>query len=666
MIGTIRQQMKKSGVKIILWLTLFSVAGGSIASFISFSRRFRANSMGTVNEQDIGFAEFRRKFAEVQHISQEVRKMYGPQADMILRLWGLDKSPDEYALDALVLEKVIQSAANGTGAQVNREYLNAKLRDPFFIRQYLGTIIPPQAIMNGTLDATILKYALQHQGISEQEFEEILDDTMRRVLFSHLVEAGVYVPKSSIRHAYEQEYTKRKFGVLALPLNEFLKKIKEQSLSEKEIETYYDKHKEAYRIPEKRSGHLWAFDPDSFGIMVSDKDIETAYNQRKRTTFIEKPEEYKLQYILMFHSGDEKDKIETRRKAQEVLKKVRAKPESFTELTRDPNVNNAGSDGGKTVTVPHGKYPALDQAVASLKPNEISIVFDAPVRFLGKDSFKLPSFVIVKLIGKNEATYKPLSKVRDELAKSLKQEKFAHEFNTHAQRVISQSADLPEVFKKFVQEKRSKESDVQNITADGSLRSERLFNLDKKGAKAFYEENGKGYIIELTDIVKSTIPPLNAVKEKVKNDLLTKKAQDEIQKEITDVLSKIKEKKQSLKEAAQSLPIKGDYFVTDLIDPQKPDSVKKLQEKKLPVHKIMGLTELHAVTHELNGQGGYVMELLEKESFNEKDFNEKKKQLEQVLRQQELGPLQKSFIDALKARATVVLNKDMIRFAGRK
>ena len=78
MIGTIRTQMKKRGAKIILWLTLFSLAGGSFITFFRFSRRFKTDSIGTVNDQDIGFSEFRRKFAEAQHIVQEVRKMYGP------------------------------------------------------------------------------------------------------------------------------------------------------------------------------------------------------------------------------------------------------------------------------------------------------------------------------------------------------------------------------------------------------------------------------------------------------------------------------------------------------------------------------------------------------------------------------------------------------------
>ena len=46
MIGSIRRQMQKRGAKIILWLTLFSLAGGTFITFFKFSSRFNSNSLG--------------------------------------------------------------------------------------------------------------------------------------------------------------------------------------------------------------------------------------------------------------------------------------------------------------------------------------------------------------------------------------------------------------------------------------------------------------------------------------------------------------------------------------------------------------------------------------------------------------------------------------------
>ena len=140
------------------------------------------------------------------------------QADMVLGLWGLDKKPDEYAMESLISEKVVQSAADALGAQVNKEYVQTKLRDPLFIREHLGNIIPQQALANGTLDVTVLKYALQRQGISEEEFEYMLVDAMRRALWQKLIEGSLYVPRTALKNAYERDYLKKKFGTLRLPL----------------------------------------------------------------------------------------------------------------------------------------------------------------------------------------------------------------------------------------------------------------------------------------------------------------------------------------------------------------------------------------------------------------------------------------------------------------
>ena len=131
--------------------------------------------------------EFRRKYAEVLQSIQQIRQMYGPQAEMVLKMYGLDSKPEEFVQESLITEKVMQSAADQLGAEVSKEYVQTKLRDPLFVREYLGNLIPPQAIVGGTLDVVALKYNLQRLGMTETEFEEALYETMKRVLLEHLV-----------------------------------------------------------------------------------------------------------------------------------------------------------------------------------------------------------------------------------------------------------------------------------------------------------------------------------------------------------------------------------------------------------------------------------------------------------------------------------------------
>lgn len=655
MIGTIRQQMQKRGAKIILWLTLFSLAGGSFITFFRFSRRFGADALGVVNDKEIGFQEFRRKYAETQHIVQEVRRMYGPQAEMVLAMWGLDKKPDEFTLEALISEKVTQSAADKLGAQVSKEYIQAKLHDPLFVREFLGGIIPPQAMATGMLDVTALKYALQQQGISEEDFETTLVETMKRALLQRLVEGAVYVPRSALKQAYEQQYEKKKFATIQVPLSEYIKRAKAEKLTDGEIDKYFDEHKESYRIPEKRSGKLWSFDSDSYGVLVSDKDIEDAYNKRKRS-FIEKPEEYVIQHIVLkVDKKDAEKKIEIRREAQELLKQLKEKPESFEAVA---NKHSQSKDKGTVVTLKKGSLePAVDRALAPLQPKEISHVIETT-----------EGFEIVKLVSKKEPTFKPLDKVKEALLKSLKQEKFTTEFNVAAQRVVSQARDLPEVFKKFIEERKGKESTLTDVTQDASIQKERLFSLAAKGDKGYYEDEGKGYLIEVTHITPSMIPSIDSIKEKIMQDIYAQKASKALEADLTTLKNKLKESKGVLtSNSAKSVfgDAKFEFGTTDWVDPQNYQELKKLEDKKLPARAMGLLTKVHSTMQEVTPEGATFVQLLEIEPFNAAEFEKKQSMIDMQLRQAQTRSLQNGFTEALRSHAKIDINKDLLRQVGR-
>ena len=356
--------------------------------------------------------------------------------------------------------------------------------------------------------------------------------------------------------------------------------------------------------------------------------------------------------MFPFDPKNEQQKIEVRRQAQEVLKQAKEKPEAFETLA---NKYSKSADKGTIIQVKRGGVGGVFEHTAfTLALNDISPVVETP-----------KGFEIIKLVNKKEPVFKPLEKVKDQLLKSLKQEKFAAEFNKTAQRVISQASDLPDVFTKFIAERKGKESTLENVTRDGSVLKERIFGLARKGDKGFLEEEGKGVIVELTAIAPSVFPSLAAVKEKVTQDIHNEKARKALEADIQSLRARMKEKKQSLQDVAASASVKGEYAVTDWVDPQNPSTVRKLDEKKLPAQKMVALTKVHATTQAVTPDAGYIAELLEIDPFNQADFEKKKPALELQVRQEEAAPLQRSFIDALRSRAKVEINKDLIRYGAR-
>lgn len=636
MIGSIRKHIQKRGTKIILWLTLLSLAGGSFFSLIRFSRRFGSvDALATVNDYDIGLMEYRRKFISLSHFIQEIRRLYGPQAEEALKLWGLSDKPDQAVLENLIQEKALQSSADALGGRVSKEYLTNKLKDPLFVRNFLADLVPPQALAGGTLNVEMLRYNLERQGMSETDFEEAVMAAVQRHLLDRLVEGSVYVPTSALKELYMKAYAKKKFGIISLALEEYLKKVRTQKLSEQEIETYFNAHKEVYRVSEQRTARLWKF---SYDVPVSDKEKEQYYNQHKRE-FIEKPEEVVIQRILL--KTLPQTMVEKRKQAQELMKQVKDNPALFEELAKK---YSEAPEKGTSMTMRQAQAdPAIAQALASLTKGGITPVIDTA-----------QGFVIVKLIDRKAAEHKPFEKVKDEIQKKLAKEKFASDFTSNAQRVISQAADMPEVFKRFVEEKRAQESTVENVQPAETVQSEKIFGLQKKGDRAFYLEGDKGYVIELVSIKESFLPELSTVQEKVVKDIYSEKARVLLKGDLDKARNQLKS---GVDKAAQA--VGGKSETTDWIDPQNQETIKKLEDKKIPVNRAMMLVESQAVVEEITPERGYLIVLTQIEPFNETDFEKKKGELRAYMSSQEVPLVSQSFKDYVRSKAQVKVNEEL-------
>ncbi len=645
MIETIRQLMQNKGAKIILWFTLLSLAGGSFMSFFRFSRKFSADSIGTVNDQDIGFKEFRRRYAETQQMVQEIRKIYGPQADLVLKMWGLDKRPQAIVLEGLIAEKVMQSAADRLGGHISKEYIQSKLHDQAFVQEHLSNLVPPQAYIAGALDVASLKYFLQRQGISEEEFEEAVNSTMKRVLLQRLVEAGIYIPRVALKEMYERLYLNKKYAILSLPFEKYLTNARIGKLSDADTKKYFEAHKEQYRIPEKRSARLWAFDADGYGVLIAEKDIESAYHKRKKA-YIEKPEEVQVQHILL--PFEAKNKIEVRTKAQELLKQVREKPDTFESVAK----KHADAQAVSMTIIRGGKNQALEDAAFALQSQGISAVIDTP-----------KGFEILKLISKKGPVYKPLEKVKDDLVKTLKQEKFSQDFSKAAQRVISQASDLPNIVTKFIAEKKAQAFSIAHKTRTETIGSEKLFGLQRVGNRAFYLAEGKGFIVELTQITPSKLQALSAVQQQVTEDIYKEKAHAALEADLDSAIRKIKDGKEKLEAAAKRL--KGSVEVTDWIDLQDKAALKKLREKQIPLEQFPMLTRPGAVVREITPTHGYLIVLRQMKPLNEKAFHEKIPSLQRDMQQQEANLRLSAFAQTLQDAAKIDINQEFVRQAAR-
>ncbi len=644
MISDIRNILQTRGARIFLWILVGSFFIGIIPLAFRMGRH-REDSLGVVNGQHIGAMEFKRKLSEVQNMMRDIRQAYGIQAEMILKMWGFDKRPDELVLDGLVGEKIMKATTESLGARVSNEYLQTKLRDPYFVRQYLGGIIPPQAMSGGSIDTAALEFNLERQGISHEEFDEMLNDAVLRAFLIKLIEGGLYIPDDALKEAYVGEFLKKKYAYLTLPRARYIAKAKENKLAQAEIEEYYNKpaHQESFRIPEKRSGKVWTFSPEAFGVVVTDKDLEAAYNRSKRN-YIKNPATVNVQHILLPFT--EANKIEVRAKAQGIYNEVTAHPDTFADAAVK---HSQSKDKGNTLTLKRtDKNAPFTKAAFALQKGGISPVTETS-----------EGFEIIKLLDRKEPEYKSLEEVKGELSKKLKEEKFGQVFNANAQRVVSQSREEPTLLTNFIERHKGQEATVTNETRSEKMLNSRLFALRRNGEKAFFEEAGKGYIVELTAIAPSAIPSLDSVKEKIENTLYDERALALLKKDLSQGLSEMRDKKASLEHVAQSL--NGKIETTEWVLFSDPESLKKLQALKIKLPELVGLTTKDAVTSEVTDKDGFLIQVKEIDPFNAKEFEDKKPLLRLQLGRQELQGASGAFVQALRDKADISLNKEMLR-----
>ncbi len=640
MISSIRKYIKGRGFKVVLWIGVFSfllpIAGMSIIpAIVRLFKKRELTGVASVNGTEVSLMEFQRSYFPIVQFIKEAKKQYGEQADLILSIWGIDssKKPEEFVLNKLIQEKTTQNAAEKLNAQISQEYINRKLHDPVFVRDYLGNIVPPQAIQNGQIDGSILSAYLERIGVSGDEFNKIVHQIIERELLFNLITGSSYASLDDLKQEYMRLYSKRKYAIASFDLKVFEELARKSKLSDEDIAKFFNENKNNYIVPEKRSGKLWTFTEKEYGVVVSDKDISSYYDKHK-SDFIVSPGQRKIKRILIEVDKDTDEAI-ANKKAQELLEQVRLNPESFDKLAKEE------------ISVVRGeKDPAFEQAVFSINsPGEVSSVVKTQ-----------KGFEIIKLVDIVAAKYKELKEVKDEILKKIKVEKFEKEFNSSAKRIICQSSDVPAVFDNYIKSKNAKVSDVSSASKSDSQESQKLFALGKIGDKAFYYSDDTGYIVELSNIEKSYMPKLDDVKNKVVENLYLHNAKKELQNTVDKInLVGAKEFESAVKKA------KGSLDDTGLIDPEDPKSFKALSDKKIPTKEVFALINVGAKVKHVGPENAYVIELKEISKFDEKDFEKNKQEIKQQLYKLNAQETVQGYIKSLEHDAKIEINKDLLK-----
>ncbi len=475
------------------------------------------DTIATVEGQDITAGEFRRTY---QAQLQAYRSAYGGNmSEQLLKQLGIDQQ----ILQQMVDERAALAEADRLGISVS----DAEVRHRIFSMpafQDNGGFIGEQRYQQ------LLR--MQRPPMTAAEFE---DGIRRQLTIDKLRSTLTYwlsIPDKDVEQEYRRRNDKVKLAVVTFTADKFRPEV---SATDAEIASYFDSHKDEFRIPEKRKIKYLLIDVDALKakVTVPNADVERAYNNNieQYTT----PEQVRASHILLKTEG--KDDAAVKAKAEEILKQAKAGAD-FAELAKKYSEDEASAkNGGDLDYFGRGRMvPEFDQAAFSMEPGQISD--------LVKTQY---GYHIIKVVDKKAASTRSLGDVRQQIVDQLSYE-----------RAQAQAADMAERLSKAI----SKPSDLDKVARSEGLsvqesgffaRDEPILGLGpspEASARAFDMKPGevagpvrtsRGFAFEtLVSTQDPYVPKLDEVKDRVRDEVVKQKARDLAKQKAVEIAAKLK------------------------------------------------------------------------------------------------------------------------------
>jgi peptidyl-prolyl cis-trans isomerase D len=283
------------------------------------------DAVAVVEGHEIKADEFRRTY-EAQ--LQAYRAAYGGNmSEQLLKQLGVE-------------QQILQQMVDERASLAEAERLGIKVSDEE-VRQQILTI--PAFQDNGAFIGQQRYQQLlnsQRPPMTPSEFE----DGVRRSLVVERLRVALTewlaVPDKDLEQEYRRRNDKVKLAIVTVPIDSLRGQV---TASDTEVASYFDAHKDAFRIPEKRKMKYLLVDVDALRAKVSvpPSDVERAYNDNIEQ--YSTPEQLRASHILLKTEG--KDDAAVKAKAEDVLKQAKSGAD-FAALARKYSEDEASAKNG--------------------------------------------------------------------------------------------------------------------------------------------------------------------------------------------------------------------------------------------------------------------------------------------------------------------------------
>jgi peptidyl-prolyl cis-trans isomerase D len=543
-----RMRRHKSWLKWSLALVVVAFVIFYVPAFLNTTDNGSTGSpsdmVASVDGRRITVADFRRAY---QAQIDAYRSAYGGNmSEQMLKQLGIDRQ----ILQQLVDREAQLSEAKRLKMSVSDDEL----------AQYIMTM--PGFQENGRFVGEARFAAMLRMNrppMTVEQFQESLrGEQVVRKLYASVTD-WISVTDPEVAQEFERRNEKVKLEMVSVPADKFRSAV---TVTDADLATYFEAHKEQYRIGERRKIRYLLVDVDGLrgASQPTAREVERNYNEN--VELYSTPEQARASQIVFKTAGKKADEVKA--KAEQVLKDVKAGGD-FAALAKKFSEDEAtAKQGGDLDFFPKGKLsPEIDEAAFKLNAGEVSDVIKTAA-----------GFAIVKVTDKKPAATRPLDEVRPQIVDQLAWEKAsakAADLAVAMEKEITKPADLDKATAKRgvkVQESGffTREEPVLGLGASPQATAE-AFSL-KVGEVSGGIQVSRGYVfLTPVSVEAPRLPKADEVKERVKEDVTKEKAKQLAREKAAALVASLKGST-DLAKAAKAAGL--DLKTTELIPRESP------------------------------------------------------------------------------------------------
>jgi len=628
--------MRKQAGSWIIKVLLFAI----VVVFIfwgvgSFNSR-RGTTVANVNGEIITHDEYREAHRQLR---ERYRRAYGDSLnDEMLKSLQLD----EQALDQLVNRTLMLQEAKRLNIQVADQTID----DAIFKIPAFQT--------NGVFNEDRAKQLLAQNRMSTADFRNSFRQDLILNKLQAMIVGGIVATEAEAKEWYGWYNAEVDLTFMHFPAARY----KDIAVSDEKMAEHFKSNENEYRTePQVKVRYLF-FDPAAYKdrVAVGQEQIDAYYYSHPDEFKTEKTVEARHVLLKLDEDADPQIVAEKKQKAMEIYK-MAAEGKPFAELAKQYSEGPTRDQGGylgefKKETM---VKPFADKAFG-MQAGEIS----EPVR----TRF---GWHIIKVEKVNEAHTRSLEEAAKTIREKLINEKARELAMQKAEEVydatliegvdladIAQSHKVPLRTTDFFKPQGLKTNDIGNP----KLFADTAFGLEKMTISDIQDFGNGFYLLQVVDRIEATVPPLESVKDRVKQDVIEMLRDERAKADAEAFLAELKKGK-SMAEADKPDDVQlmqtGFFKRTGAIpkigyDPAISQAAFELgPEKKLPDEVFKG------------PQGWYVIQFKERKPPAAEGFDKEKTGISKQLTEQKKQTALQQWLSDLKARGQIQINHDLIR-----